>query len=171
MLNNVLARGESLTYAMPTLIMSFSMLIGTVLWPILTKKYEKKQRIKLEGKRQEKYSKYIEEMAQEIEEECQRQSEILHENHVALQNLISRITMRKRNLWERAIGQDDFLKVRLGIGDLPLNAELKYPEKKFTLEDDNLQDDLYKLVETPHILKQVPVTLSFVEEYVSGVIG
>ncbi|MGN7296541.1 type VII secretion protein EssC [Ferdinandcohnia sp. SAFN-114] len=171
MLNNVLARGESLTYAMPTLIMSFSMLIGTVLWPILTKKYEKKQRVKLEGKRQEKYSKYIEEMAQEIEEECQRQSEILHENHVALQNLISRITMRKRNLWERAIGQDDFLKVRLGIGDLPLNAELKYPEKKFTLEDDNLQDELYKLVETPHILKQVPVTLSFVEEYVSGVIG
>src|SRR5690606_631684 len=102
---------------------------------------------------------------------CQRQSEILHENHVALQNLISRITMRKRNLWERGIGQNDFLKVRLGLGDLPLNAELKYPEKKFTLEDDNLQDELYKLVERPRILEQVPVTLSFVEEFVSGVIG
>ncbi|WP_449537779.1 type VII secretion protein EssC [Ferdinandcohnia sp. Marseille-Q9671] len=170
-LNNVMSRDGDIMQAMPTLMMSFSMLIGTVLWPILTKRHEKKQRIKHEAKRQKKYSKYIEEMGQKIEEECVRQSEILHENHVALQNLVSRITMRKRNLWERGIGQNDFLKVRLGIGDLPLNAELKYPEKKFMLEDDNLQDELYKLVEAPHILKQVPITLSFVEEYVSGVIG
>lgn len=170
-LQNVMANNGNIMYAMPTLMMSLSMLVGTVLWPILTKRYEKKKRIEHEGKRQEKYKQYIEDMKQVIEEECKHQSDILHENHVALQNCISRITMRKRNLWERAIGQNDFLKVRLGIGDLPLNAELKYPEKRFMLEDDNLQDELYKMVEAPHILHQVPVTLSFVEEYVSGVIG
>ena len=170
-LQTVMSRGGDIMYAMPTLMMSLSMLIGTVLWPILTKRYEKKKRIENEKIRQEKYKKYLQEMNQVILDECKLQSEILHENHVALQNCVSRITLRKRNLWERAIGQNDFLKVRLGIGDLPLDAEIKYPEKKFMLEDDNLQEELYRLVEAPHILHQVPVTLSFVEELVSGVIG
>ncbi|TCN24100.1 type VII secretion protein EssC [Mesobacillus foraminis] len=170
-LQNVMNKDGDIMMAMPTLVMSISMLIGTVLWPILTKQYEKKKKIKLEGIRQEKYLHYLEEMKQVIKDECTYQSEILHENHVGLDNCLSRIKRRQRNLWERGLGQDDFLKVRLGLGDLPLNADVKYPEKRFMLEDDNLQDELYKIVETPQILKNVPVTLSLVEDRISGIIG
>ena len=53
--SNVVSNGGEFTQALPTLMMSVSMLLGTVLWPILTKKYEKKNRIKNEKKRQEKY--------------------------------------------------------------------------------------------------------------------
>jgi DNA segregation ATPase FtsK/SpoIIIE, S-DNA-T family len=171
MLQNVMSRGESIRSALPMLVMSFSMLIGTVLWPILTKKYEKKRRIKLEGIRQEKYLKYLADMKQVIADECKHQSEILFENHVTLENCLTRIKRRQRNLWERGIGQNDFLKVRLGIGDLPLNAEIKYPEKRFMLEDDNLQDELYQIVEQPQILKDVPVTVDLTDERISGIIG
>ncbi|WP_210364449.1 type VII secretion protein EssC [Bacillus sp. REN3] len=171
LLNNVMSQGGNIMHAMPMLVMSFSMLLGTVLWPILTKKYEKKRRIKLEGIRQEKYRKYLEEMKVVIQEECKHQSEILLENHVTLENCLTRIKRRQRNLWERGLGQNDFLKVRLGIGDLPLNAEIKYPEKRFMLEDDDLQDALYEIVEKPQILKEVPVTVDLTEERVSGIIG
>ena len=47
-LNNVISNGGEITQALPTLMMSVSMLLGTVLWPILTKKYEKKNKIKNE---------------------------------------------------------------------------------------------------------------------------
>ncbi|ADU31801.1 type VII secretion protein EssC [Evansella cellulosilytica] len=170
-LQRALSSDGNMMYAIPTLIMSFSMIIGMVLWPILTKKYEKKKRIKNEKKRQEKYKQYLEEMKEVIIEEGRHQSEILHENHVPLPILLDRVKKRKRNLWERVIGQNDFLKVRLGIGDLPLEADIKYPEKKFTLDDDNLQEELYEIVEAPQILKKVPVTLGLMEEQVSGIIG
>ncbi|WP_251548764.1 type VII secretion protein EssC [Neobacillus muris] len=168
---NVMRNNGDIMYAIPTLIMSISMMIGTILWPILTKRHEKKKRISDEKIRQEKYSRYLEEMKQAIADECRYQSEILHENHITLDACLERIQNRDRTLWERVIGQDDFLKVRVGLGDLPLEADFKYPEKKFTLHDDNLQDELYRLVETPPILKQVPVTLSLTEERVTGIIG
>ena len=43
--SNVISNGGEITQALPTLLMSVSMLLGTVLWPILTKKYEKKQKL------------------------------------------------------------------------------------------------------------------------------
>ncbi|MEH7009621.1 type VII secretion protein EssC [Neobacillus niacini] len=170
-LQNVMRSDGDIMMAMPTLVMSFSMLVGTILWPILTKRYEKKRRTQQEKLRQERYSQYLEEMAEVFKQECQHQSEILHENHVPLEDCVARIQSRQRNLWERTIGQNDFLTVRLGLGNLPLNAELKYPERRFAVEKDPLQDKLYQLVETPQILHNVPITLSFTEEPISGVIG
>lgn len=170
-LQNVMNSNGNIMNAMPTLVMSFSMLLGTILWPILTKKYEKKKRIEREKLRQEKYKKYIEITRQKIADECIHQSEILHENHVTVDECVARVKHRLRNLWERALGQNDFLKVRLGIGNLPLEAEVKYPQKKFTLDEDNLQEELYKLGEEPKMLNQVPITLSLTENWISGIIG
>ena len=64
-------------------MMSVSMLLGTVLWPILTKKYEKKNRIKNEKKRQEKYLAYLDHVRDEIKRKCKEQSDILSENFVS----------------------------------------------------------------------------------------
>lgn len=170
-IQNVLRTNGDMMMAMPTLAMSFSMLLGTVLWPILTKRYEKKRRKKREALRQERYREYLEGVKQDIIRECDYQSEILKENHVTLDECINRIKLRQRNLWERAIGQNDFLKIRLGVGNLPLEADIKYPEKRFSIDDDNLQDELYKLVDEPKILRQVPITLSLTDNFVSGIIG
>lgn len=171
MVYNVTSRGGSWTQAAPMVIMAFSMLLGTVLWPILTKRHEKKKYAKQEEIRHEKFRNYLAEMEKVIEEERLHQQEILHENHVRLDQYIRRIKNRERNLWERAVGQNDFLQVRVGIGDVPLHADIKFPEKKFTLEDDDLQDELFALAETPKILRDVPVTFSLIEEKISGVIG
>lgn len=170
-LQNVLSNGGNIMTAMPMLVMSVSMLIGMILWPILTKRFENKRRAAKEAIRQEKYLGYLKEMEQAIQMEIQHQSEILHENHLPVEKLLGRIKQRDRSLWERSAGQNDFLTVRLGLGDLPLAAEVKYPEKKFSVEDDNLQDELYKLAAKPHELHGVPVSLSMTEERISGIIG
>lgn len=171
MIYNVTSRGGTWTQAAPMIIMSVSILLGTVMWPILTKRHEKKKYAKQEQIRHEKYRQYLADMRKVIEEERLHQEEILHENHPGLHDYIRRIKNRERNLWERAIGQDDFLLIRVGIGDVPLQADIKFPEKRFTLEDDDLQDELYRLAEEPQILRQVPVTFSLIEEKISGIIG
>ena len=81
------------------------------------------------------------------------------------------ISNRDINIWERIIEHNDFAKVRLGVGNIPLEADFKYQEKKFSLQDDKLQDELYRLIDEPKILQSVPITISLLEEKASGIIG
>lgn len=128
-LNNVISNGGEITQALPTLMMSVSMLLGTVLWPILTKKYEKKNKIKNEKKRQEKYLAYLDSIRDEIKRKSKEQSDILQENLITLEECADRVAKESSNLWERALGHADFLKLRLGLGDIPLDADLSFQRK------------------------------------------
>ena len=170
-LTNVMSNGGNITQALPTLLMSVSMLMGTILWPILTKRYEKKQRVKNELKRQKKYLAYLDEIRDEIKRCCKEQSDILNENLVDPNECVSRVCEVKSNLWERTILHSDFLRLRLGLGELPLEADVKCPDKKFTMEQDNLQDAMLSLGGEPKVLPRVPISLSLVEKFVSGVYG
>jgi hypothetical protein len=76
-----------------------------------------------------------------------------------------------RKLWERGYGQNDFLKLRLGLGDTLLAADISYSERKFSLDNDNLQEEMLALCEKPKVLKDIPITLSIFDNYISGVIG
>lgn len=169
--SNVVSNGGDISQALPTLLMSVSMLLGTVLWPILTKRYEKKQKVKNELKRQKKYLAYLDEVRDEIKRKCKEQSDILSENLVEPNECISRICEEKSNLWERTNTHSDFLKLRLGLGNLPLDADVTCPEKKFTMDEDNLQDAMLSLGSEPKILNNVPISLSFTEKFVSGIYG
>ena len=167
---NAVSNGD-VRSAIPSAVMSLSMLLGTMLWPIITKNYDKKRKQKREAKRQEKYTKYLRDMDGKFREEAERQKEILKENCVLPGDCMLRIQEIRRNLWERSAGQNDFLQLRLGMGSLPLDAEISYPERKFTLDDDNLTEAMYRLCESPKLLENVPISLSLVENPVSGIIG
>lgn len=169
--SNVLSSGGDITQALPTLMMSVSMLLGTVLWPILTKKYEKKAKLKSERKRQEKYLAYLDHVRDEIKRKCKEQSEILAENFISPDECANRIAEESTKLWERVNGQSDFLCLRLGLGDLPLDADVQYAEEKFSMEDDNLQDAMLNLGAEPKVLHNVPISVSFVENMTIGIFG
>jgi S-DNA-T family DNA segregation ATPase FtsK/SpoIIIE len=168
--NNAITNGN-ISAAVPSIAMSGSMLLGTVLWPILTKRYEKRRKRKKEALRQKKYREYLDKISVKFNDECSRQEEILRENHIDISECIKRIQGVQRNLWERGFRQNDFLKLRVGIGDSLLSAEITYAERKFSIEEDNLQEELYTLCETPKLLQDVPLTISLFDSFVSGIIG
>ena len=169
--STVISNGGEITQALPTLLMSVSMLLGTVMWPLLTKRHEKKQKIKNERKRQKKYLAYLDQIRDEIKRKCKEQSDILSENLVSPNECVSRIYEEKANLWERTYTHSDFLKLRLGIGCLPLDADVACPEKKFTMDEDNLQDAMLSLGSEPKILSNVPISISLTEKFISGIYG
>lgn len=168
---NVIANGGRITQALPTLVMSVSMLLGTVLWPILTKKYEKKQKIKHEKKRQEKYFAYLNEIGDQIKNIAKEQSAILNETFVTQEECVERVIRTKSNLWERSIEHGDFLRLRLGTGTVNMNLDLKYQEKKFTMDDDALQNAMLALAEDPKELNNVPISIAFTENVAVGIYG
>lgn len=159
------------TMNITSMVMGGSMLLGTVLLPMITKRYEKKRRQKKEALRQKKYREYLDRVTVQINEACQLQEEILNENHVTIQECEKRIIDTQRNLWERGFGQNDFLRLRVGNGEGLLDAEISYSERRFSLDDDNLQEELYTLCEKDKPLHNIPITYSLFENHVSGVIG
>lgn len=155
---------------MPTLVMSFSMLTMTVLWPILTKKYEKKRRIEAEKARIESYTKYIAESRQKILAAIASQEQILNANYPPVDKITERVFQLDRSLWERSPWHSDYLSVRLGIGSRKLIGKISCPEKKFKVRTDDLEDKMYQLAGVDYRLNNVPITVKL-DEVITGVIG
>lgn len=157
--------------AVPTIVMSFSMLCGTLLWPMLTKQSEKKRRARMELDRQKKYCEYLDQIRNDIFRLGEEQKSILLENCPGIEECENWILHRDRRLWERSTDQDDFLNLRLGLGALVMNAELKFPDKKFSVEPDPLQNEINRLADAPKILTEVPITCSMLHDPVVGILG
>ena len=153
-----------------SLLTAVIMLIGMILIPIIQVKYEKKQKIKYEEKRQERYKKYINSKAELIDNIMDKQRKILFDNYLSAEQCNNIIQTRNSRLWERNIEDHDFLTLRLGIGDVPLEIDIEYPEEQFTMEDDNLVEILSTIGNKSKILKNAPITISLAKKNISALI-
>ena len=167
-----LANGKTTFWAVfPALLIAVGMLASTLLWPSLLRKFQRKKQIKQEEDRQRKYSNYLVEKKNKIENLRTNQFQILMENYQEPKNLENIILNRKRHLWERQIKSDDFLNVRLGIGVIPLKVKLSYSQEDFTMVSDNLKDGLNQLVDASRDIINAPVTISLTERNKLVLIG
>ena len=166
-----LASGEAkLKDTVFSLLMSGAMLLTMLLIPILNSKYDKKVKKKQELTRQTRYKEYINSKIDQIDQIMEKQRKILFENYISAEECAKIILHRSPRLWERKIEGDDFLTIRVGIGDLPLDAEIEYPKQEFSMEDDNLVEILNTIAKKSKILKNVPITYSLAEKNISALI-
>lgn len=155
----------------PAIVMALAMLCGTLLWPSLTRRSEKKRRQGRDRQRQEKYREYLAGVEDRLDRLGRQQREILLQNSPSPAECAARILERQRSLWERTPAHADFLELRLGLGELPLAADIRWPDSRFTLEDDNLQHDVARLRDKPKLLQDVPVCCSLQSDPAMGVLG
>ena len=170
-LQGVIEGTVDLKTAAPTLIMSGAMLATMLLWPALQSIYQKKVRKQKEEERKTKYLKYLDDKREKIQAEMKIQRQILIDNYLPLSEVKEIIYQRKRNLWEREIGQEDFLDLRLGIGSTELKGKIAIPEEHFSLKSDELLKEVYKVGAESRTLENVPVSLNFVNRNISAIIG
>ena len=170
-INSVVTNHRPLKEALPSIIMAVAMLCTMLLWPLLNKSYRKKQFKAQEKMRVDKYTEYIEQRRNYIRNVMQVQTNALIESFPASDELKKIILFRKTNLWEREKDQDDFLRVRVGTGTEPVNIDIRYPEEHFSLQVDDLKQVTNKLVSDSKDLENVPITVSFVDKYISALVG
>ena len=170
-LTGVINGTADLSSALPTLIMSGAMMSTMLLWPTLQRRYQKKQRKKKEAERLKKYTEYLESKKEQIQTEMKVQRQILIDNYLPLSQIKEIIYQKKRNLWEREIDQDDFLDLRVGVGSTELKGKINIPEEHFSLNDDELLKEVYKVGDTSRILENVPISLNFVQKNIVAIIG
>ena len=170
-LSGVMGGTQSLTSALPSLITCGAMLLSMMFWPLLQKRFSAHQKKKREKLRVKKYNEYIEERRNYIKNIVAKQRQSLIENNIPLPECKQIIINRKRNLWERKIEHDDFLNLRLGIGDVDPFIKVNYPEEHFTLTTNNLKEVVDKLKSETRVMHDVPVAINFTKKYISALIG
>lgn len=138
--------------------------------PALTQGLTEKDRKEYEVKRAERYREYLKFIKNEIETEINFEEHFLNDVFPGLEDTLRFIDNRDR-LWERRKTDDDFLTVRLGSGTIPMVAEKRYPQKRFEMEPDYLQQEMYTLVEKPSLLHNIPITVSLQNTWILGILG
>lgn len=146
------------------------MAMTSMAMPMLMQGFTEKDRREYEKKRREGYTEYLSYMNGVISDEKKLEETNLNFNYPPL-NDVMYLAHTKRRLWDRRQNDEDFLKIRIGNGQLPLIAEKKYPHKKFQIQRDDMEDAMYELAERQVMLDNVPVMHSLVEDYISGISG
>ena len=149
---------------------NFTTLLSSVMLPFISSKYTEKQKQEYESLRLTKYTEYLENKKTEIEEACKKEKEYLNVKYPVNSSLIN-IVDKRMHLWERRVGDSDFLQIRLGTGTRLLSTPIDYPRRHFELESDELENKMYELVEEKHYIEDVPVVLSLTETRVCGLLG
>ena len=170
-ITNVTSGKYTWTQAIPSLVTSGVMCTSVLLWPTVRRTFQKSMRKKREKLRQEKYLAYIEKIKENIKEEIQNQQRLLKNKFPSIDECRQIINNRMIMLWERSVEDEDFLSISLGYGNMPMFIDIKFPEEHFTLEEDNLLDDLHKLRIEPKILMNVPIALSLQKNNLFGIVG
>lgn len=168
---NTMNNGGSIVSSIPTLVMTVGMLSGMIVFPFIMKIRDRKQKAENEQIRREKYLKYLSNIRGEILKASNMQREILSENFPSVASMITTPGFYDGILWSRVYGQEDFLTIRVGVGNIPLYGELKFPDQRFSIDDDIMREEVNRFSEEKKILEGVPVTFSLAENRVAGVIG
>ena len=163
---NSLQSGKSIWQALPQLIMCFAMIVGSLIMPRITTAYQKKKRKKREQERQTKYKAYLDKINTKIQQELKRQAQVLKESNLSTKECCSVVMNQSRNFWSRVITDEDFLNIRLGLGNIPSYVKVRAPEEHFTLDEDNLQEMVYEVDKNSKTLIDVPISLSLTEQSV-----
>ena len=151
---------------------NYTMLLSSVLFPVLSQKYTEKEKKEYEERRHTKYIEYLNRKRREIEAERVREEETLKKNYPETSAMLSYATQgRTAHLWERRPVDDDFLTLRLGSGEQMMLGRLEYPEQRFSLDNDDLEEQMYALAAAKYELKNIPVLLNAIENNLIGLVG
>lgn len=130
------------------------------------KKYKKAQEV-----RQEKYENYLADVKAKIDKNRDDQFLSLEESNHETSRCYDIATRRERTLWERTPEDDDFMKVRIGKGDIQTSFQIKFPDSVLKLYNDELEGQGEELGRGNQLLEGAPILCDLFNDLSVGVIG
>ncbi len=168
---NLIANGKNFLSAWPSFTVCILSLMATLVWPFILRKYTKYKEKKNEKYRTQQYNEYIENLMKTINENLATQQRIIIQNNPSISVCQEIIEKRDVSFWNRKFGDDDFLCINIGIGNIPMFIDIKVPEIHFQLEKDELLEKVAKMRYELPILENVPVIYNFLDKKVTATIG
>lgn len=149
---------RSLLQSIPTLIMSLSMALGAILWPLLARRYEKKEILRHEHIRQQAYMEYLSDMQQAIQHEIHAYTSYLKETFYDSTSCIQYAMENKApSVHEQ---HPAYLQLVLGYGNYAYAPAFDGQQEGFVLHKDPLSIQRLEMLYHPYTLVDVPRMLS-----------
>ncbi|GHU66614.1 type VII secretion protein EssC [Clostridia bacterium] len=142
-----------------------------IIWATVNRRYQKRQEKLTEDKRLKIYGDYLKELDELLSKRAQTECERLLSQYPSPSQVYDIISKRQTRLWERMPGHNDFLNIRVGVGDAAFPSEIKIPQNRLSLMDDELRDYPATIQNKYNILKNMPVVISLIDQAVFGLAG
>lgn len=157
-------RKGDIMQSVPTIFMSLSMAMGTILWPILSKRYESYQRKRRKQQRRYEYTLYLEQLKAEIDCWIKEQERMLQEQVVDVMQLQTQL-IQQHLLYRKRVQDAHAFACCLGMGQAPASIPLQLPTISRLVKDE-LIDQLKTICEKKYELQNVAVELSLEKHHV-----
>ncbi|PJI07949.1 MULTISPECIES: type VII secretion protein EssC [Clostridium] len=121
-------------------------------------------------KRNRKYISYIREVDKKLLKAEKNLREVLFEQNPDLNESIEIVKNSTIRLWTRSYGDEDFLLLRVGLGneDFPLKI---VKEKRNFFDEDHLLDEMDKVTDKYNLVDNVPICAPIRDNQITAVIG
>lgn len=146
-----------------------SALVGSV-WSLVNMRQAKKTNREEELKRFEAYGEYLIRCANEVKTKYENNTQGMRDLYPEAQ-LCCQYGVDSPRLWNKNARHEDFLCQRLGLGDVPFQAEIEIPKQKFTMKNDSLAEKPEMIKESYKMLHNVPVCVDLLEYNLIGLVG
>lgn len=144
--------------------------IIAAIWATLNVKLSNKEEKKKEENKIRLYQEYLDETIGFIREKYESNRKNLLARYCSAKECCE-YTEKTADLWNRNEQHEDYLYVRLGIGEIPFQGQIVIPEKNYDRPKDALTEQMEQIYEEYHMLKAVPVGIDLMQHRLFGIIG
>lgn len=153
------------------LLFSAPMAIVGIFMTIINYKKQKKAHAFSSENRIEKYTEYLQEKKLLIEKLHEEQRSIILSNNPSPLDCINLVKSLNRSLWQRRPSDQDFMSLRVGLGELPFNPKINVPKEQFSLKTDDLQQNAVEFATKYAKISSCPILYNAKDNPISGIIG
>lgn len=158
------------------LIISLSM-VGIAIVYIISKMYSKyklnlliKQDVDKEARSKRLYEKYLLEREEYIKEKCEK-IRAYEEDRYKSAEAYSKFNKESTELWSRNSSHADYLKYRIGKGNVLSNINIELPDKAEFINEQKLYGEMLKLKRDYRMIKDMPICLDIDKESIIGLVS
>ncbi len=170
-ITQITSKKATLADLWPSILTAALMLLTSFIWPLFVKKLEdhdaKVERRELYAK----YGKYLQLKEEKLKQTKLNQLTILRENLLSCADCMKIINAKKFNFWSKRSEQNDYLEVRIGTANVPLDIEIDWPEEGFAVDQNDLEDMANELIEKYKYIENAPLGYSFSKNVLTAIMG
>ena len=153
------------------MLFSVPMMLGGVLVTVYNHNRQKKEYDARGERLRERYREYIKGCEDQLARAAAAQRSAALHDAPDPSDCLALARTRGRRLWERTTGDADFLCLRVGLGEAPLNAEIHTPKIGFVFEEDAFTRTPQQLADQYRVVRGLPVICDLRRYSSLGIIG
>ncbi len=151
-------------------LMSLCTAFLTVFWGLVTRGYNKYHKGQQKKQKERQYREYLKGVEDHLTEAQAENRRILEQRYPPASGFLREERGALRVLWNRYYKQKDFLFLRLGVGDMDFQMQIKLSGKGAGVCQGKLEKEAEQAAKKFTLLKQVPVGIDLFENRQVGLV-